>query len=80
MRRVAAWLRSELAAAASRAERYGMARLVRVDFRRIGRAGRSAVAGRLRRWRGRASPRPSSSRRTAPASAGRSSARPSAPR
>ncbi|MGT2493943.1 hypothetical protein ACU4GD_34240 [Cupriavidus basilensis] len=53
MRRVTAWLRSELAAAASRAERYGMARLVRVDFRRIGRAGRSAVAGRLRRWRGR---------------------------
>ncbi|EHP40346.1 putative integrase/recombinase protein [Cupriavidus basilensis OR16] len=39
VRRVTAWLRSELAAAASRAERYGMARLVRVDFRRIGRAG-----------------------------------------
>ncbi|MGT2460105.1 phage integrase family protein (plasmid) [Cupriavidus basilensis] len=39
VRRVTAWLRSELAAAAGRAERYGMARLVRVDFRRIGRVG-----------------------------------------
>ncbi|WP_416047486.1 phage integrase family protein [Cupriavidus basilensis] len=39
VRRVTAWLRAELAAAASRAERFGMARLVRVDFRRIGRAG-----------------------------------------
>lgn len=38
IRRVTAWLRAELAAA-SRAERYGMARLVRVDFRQIGRPG-----------------------------------------
>jgi len=46
VRRVTAWLRSELAAAASRAERYGMAHLVRVDFRRIGRAGEVC-----RRWK-----------------------------
>ncbi|MFJ1254149.1 phage integrase family protein [Cupriavidus sp. CuC1] len=39
VRRVTAWLRGELAAAAGRAERYGMARLVRVDFRQIGRPG-----------------------------------------
>ena len=39
VRRVTAWLRGELAAAAGRADRYGMARLVRVDFRQIGRPG-----------------------------------------
>ncbi|GAI52215.1 unnamed protein product, partial [marine sediment metagenome] len=39
VRRVTAWLRGELAAAAGRAERYSMARLVRVDFRQIGRPG-----------------------------------------
>lgn len=33
VRRVTAWLRGELAAAAGRANRYGMARLVRADFR-----------------------------------------------
>ncbi|MBY4898627.1 tyrosine-type recombinase/integrase [Cupriavidus sp. AU9028] len=39
VRRVTAWLRGELAAAALRAHRPGMARLVQVDFRQIGRAG-----------------------------------------
>ncbi|MBF6989414.1 phage integrase family protein [Cupriavidus sp. IK-TO18] len=39
VRRVTAWLRAELAAAAVRAERPGTARLVKVDFRQIGRPG-----------------------------------------
>lgn len=39
VRRVTAWLRTELAAAAVRAQRPGMARLVKVDLRQIGRPG-----------------------------------------
>lgn len=39
VRRVTAWLRSELAAAAVRAHRPGTARLVQVDFRQVGRPG-----------------------------------------
>src|SRR5437868_8697697 len=39
VRRVTAWLRHELAAAAGRAQRHGMARLVRVDLRQIGQRG-----------------------------------------
>ncbi|TWG87956.1 site-specific recombinase XerD [Cupriavidus gilardii J11] len=37
VRRVTAWLRNELAAAAAREQRPGMARLVKVDLRQIGR-------------------------------------------
>lgn len=39
VRRVTAWLRDELAAAARRTQRPSMARLVRVDLRQIGRPG-----------------------------------------
>lgn len=39
VRRITAWLRTELAAAAARANRPGTARLLKVDFRQIGRPG-----------------------------------------
>ncbi|WP_432263425.1 phage integrase family protein [Cupriavidus sp. TMH.W2] len=39
VRRVTAWLRAEISAAAGRAQRHGMTTLVRQDFRQIGRPG-----------------------------------------
>ncbi|QYY33747.1 site-specific integrase (plasmid) [Cupriavidus pinatubonensis] len=39
VRRVTAWLKAELSAAAGRAQRHGMTTLVRQDFRQIGRPG-----------------------------------------